>query len=552
MDRERRDSDTADRDDDPRWLGFADAAVTADLRLPVVLRHIVHAARDLVGAEYAALGVIGEGGGLEQFIHVGMPADVVGRIGAAPRGEGVLGMLISHPEPIRLNDLTEHPGAVGFPAHHPPMSSFLGVPIRIEDRVFGNLYLAESMTGRFTKDDEQLVVALAAKAGVAIEHARLYERSERQRNWLNASAQVAQQLLAPQAESPLDIVLRHALTAGGADLASIVLNTGDGWTVVSSVGPDAPASGTPIDLETSLVGRAIADATPVLFDERATAAVHRPWRSGHISTAMTAPLLTSGHQATGALSLARLPGRPAFVDDELQQLIGFTSYIGVAIELDHARKERELAHLADDRARIAADLHDHVIQVLFATGMSLQRVAPTISPATARSRVLETVDVLDDAIAQIRATVFQLRAPIQQRAPLHHRLLEIVKEQSRSLGFDPVLTLSGIHYADHDPELLDDIAAVAREALANVARHAQATHARLDVVLDRSAVTVVVSDDGRGMRHARPTSGLLNLRRRAEARAGRCDIEPGDDGGTRLVWTARLPPTGGADDQARR
>lgn len=574
MDHSHRSSGSADGSGiDQRWLGFADeprlelddalarvtelarhvegaqgrlrsllranAAITADLRLPNVLRHIATAARDLVGAKYAALGVVGSDGELEQFIHVGMPAEIAERIGTLPRGKGVLGALISQPKPIRLNDLTQHPGASGFPAHHPPMSSFLGVSIRIGDRVFGNLYLTESKTGHFTKDDEQLVVALAGTAGVAIENARLYEGSERQRSWLDATAQVARQLLALQDEAPLDIVLRQAMIASGADLASIVLKSEHDWTVVASLGLDAPAPGTSIDLETSLEGRAITGAAPVLFDERAVAR-HGSWRSGNISSAMAAPLLSSGNEASGALSLARLRERTAFKEDDLQQLTGFTSYVGVAIEFGQARRERELAHLADDRARIAADLHDHVIQVLFATGMSLQSVVPTITPTAAQDRVLQSVEALDDAIKQIRSTIFHLRAPVRQPAPLHHRLLEIVEQQSLSLGFEPVVTISGIHHADRDPGLFDDVTAVAREALANVARHARATQARLDVVLDHSTVTIVVTDNGQGMKHARPTSGLLNLRRRAEARTGQCLVQPGDDGGTRLIWTAHL------------
>jgi signal transduction histidine kinase len=527
-----------------RSLLRANAAITADLRLPIVLRQIAEAARDLVGAEYAALGVVGADGELDQFIHVGMPQDVVDRIGALPRGRGVLGMLVNDPEPIRLNDLTQHPAAAGFPVHHSPMGSFLGVPIRVGDRVFGNLYLTESKIGHFTKDDEQLVVALAGNAGVAIENARLYEKSERQRRWLDATAQVAQDLLAQQDGSPLDVVLRQALIASDADMASIVLKTADtGWTVVASVGAGADAPGTPVELETSLVGRAITGAAAVLVDERTERALPEPRRSDEISSAMAAPLLTSANAASGALSLTRLKDRPAFVEEDLQQLIGFTGSVGVAIELDQARRDRERAHLADDRARIAADLHDHVIQVLFATGMSLQNVVALISPSVAQSRVIESIDVLDDAIKQIRSTIFQLRAPITRPAALHHRLLKVVEEQSAGLGFEPAVTLSGIpHLVDRDQGLSDDIVAVTREALANVARHAMASRADLDVILDHSAVTVIVADDGQGIRNSLPISGLVNLRRRAEARAGHLRIEPRDGGGTRLVWTAQLHP----------
>jgi GAF domain-containing protein len=418
-----------------RSLIRANAAVSSDLRLPEVLRQIVEAARELVGAEYAALAAIGTNGEREQFIHVGRNADTVAGIGV-------------------------------LPCARPPMGSFLGVPIRVGDSVFGNLYLTGSAMGEFTADDEQLVVALAGSAGVAIENARLYERSERQRSWLEATVRVTQKLLEPREESPLDIVLGQALVASGADAANIVLNSpAAGWIVVASLGADLAVPGTPVELEISLAGRAITAAEAVLVDDYGTTVGSQSSQADTIGTAMAVPLLGKDNEAFGALTLARLKGCTTFADEDLQHLIGFASYVGVAIELDQARDDREAARLADDRSRIAADLHDHVIQVIFAAGMSLQSVAASITPPAAQDRVLESVEVLDGAIKQIRTTMFQLRDPVRRPTALHHRLLEIAEEQSAGLGFEPAVKISGaLHLVEQDGDLVNDLVAVARSA----------------------------------------------------------------------------------------
>nr|MDT0664740.1 GAF domain-containing protein [Micromonospora sp. DSM 115978] len=179
-----------------RGLLRATRAVTADLSLDAVLRRIVEAACELVDARYGALGVIAKEGHLEQFVHVGMDASLVDRIGHLPRDEGVLGVLIDQPSPVRLDDISTHPNAVGFPAGHPPMRTFLGVPLRVRNEIFGNLYLTEKRGGRsFTTEDEELVLALGASAGVAIDNARLFGAAQRRQQWLQASADITRHLL---------------------------------------------------------------------------------------------------------------------------------------------------------------------------------------------------------------------------------------------------------------------------------------------------------------------------------------------------------------------
>ena len=395
-----------------RQLLRANAGVVGDLSLPVVLRQIVTSARDLVQARFAALGVVRDGV-LEEFIHTGMDADGVARIGHLPQGEGILGLLIDHPEPVRLTDLADHALSVGFPAGHPPMRSFLGVPIRVRDQIFGNLYLTESVRGAFSVDDEQLVTALAATAGVAIANARLFEETEQQRRWLSASNELTHRLFEGLDESPLALVLRYAAIGAQADAAAFVLaERGSGLRLVAAVGlpPDA-LDGRVVEGGESLAARVISTGEPVLSDD--VWAEYRPIVDGdvvqQVVTAVGVPLRTADGRITGALTLGRVAGRPRFTAGDLDQLATFTAQAGVALELEEARKNREELILLEDHDRIAADLHDRVIQQLFAVGLGLAAMVERVSRPDQKQRLDEYVETLDQTIDQIRATIFRLR-----------------------------------------------------------------------------------------------------------------------------------------------
>src|SRR5580698_4352209 len=219
-----------------RGLLRANALVAGDLSLPVLLRQIVSAARDLLGARYAALGVLGRDGELEQFVHAGMDDALVAAIGDLPSGHGILGLLTSEPVPIRLADLSAHPAAAGFPAGHPPMGSFVGVPVRIGEEVFGNLYLTErSAGGEFTADDEELAIALAAAAGAAIANARRFAESEQRRRWLDASAQLTPLLLSGKVVQPHALITQLAAAAADADFGTLAVPHGTDQVIVTSV-----------------------------------------------------------------------------------------------------------------------------------------------------------------------------------------------------------------------------------------------------------------------------------------------------------------------------
>jgi two-component system, NarL family, sensor histidine kinase DevS len=522
-----------------RALIRANALVSGELDLRLVLRHIVAAARDLVHARYAALGVLDDNGHLEEFVHLGMADDLVDAIGPLPTGGGVLGLLMSHPEPIRIAELGAHPDSVGFPDHHPPMRSFLGVPIRARDRVFGNLYLTDSERGEFSAEDEQLVVALAASAGTAIDNARLFQQSEQRRQWLAASADVTRRLLARHNEPPMELVLRYAAQGASADIASVVLPTGgeSSWAIHVAIGDQADdLVGHVVDLEHSIAGRVIQSGIPVLStDFSFEFPDSEPLVD--VGSAIGAPLMDEDRQVLGAITVARHRGRQAFTHEDRDQLAAFTSHVGVAMALDQARSDHETMRLIEDHDRIAADLHDHVIQQLFAVGMGLQGILRTLPRKEQQVRIHDYVDALDETITRIRRTIFQLRVD-QSTDSLQRRLLAVLEEEAPVLGFSADISFTGPLDLGVGSDLADDVVAVVREALSNVARHAAASSVSVEVSLMRGLVTVDVCDDGRGIDNPTRSSGLTNLRRRAEAHRGSLHLSPSPQGGTHLRWTA--------------
>jgi signal transduction histidine kinase len=520
-----------------RGLLRANALVAGDLSLPVVLRQIVGAARDLLGARYAALGVLGRDGELEQFVHDGMDDGLVAAIGDLPRGRGVLGLLISEPAPIRLAGLSAHPAAAGFPPGHPPMGSFLGVPVRIGEEVFGNLYLTERTAGgEFTADDEELAIALAAAAGAAIANARRYAESEQRRRWLDATAELTPLLLAEVQERPHALITEYAAAATDADFALLALPREPDQVIVADVtGPlAAGVAGRMAPLAGSLAGQAIRSGKPGLVTgdhlEAAAAAL-----GASIGPLVIVPL-AAGEQVLGALMLGRLAARPGFTESDLSMAASFAGHAAVAMELAKARGHQIRLAQAEDHDRIAGDLHDHVIQELFALGMRLQGHAARSDPVTAE-RVSGYVDTLDEVIKKIRASIFGLQQLRQAPASLQARLMEVIEEHAPQLGFGAGITFTGT--LDPDESLAHDILAVTREALSNCARHARATAVSIAVARQDGLITLDITDNGRGLGIPARSSGLASMRRRAERNGGALQIATPAGGGTRLTWTAR-------------
>jgi signal transduction histidine kinase len=524
-----------------RALLGANAVVGSELNLSAVLRHIVKAARDLVGARYAALGVVAGDGTLEQFVHVGMDPEMVARIGHLPRGHGILGYLIRHPEPVRLEDLSAHPAAIGFPAEHPPMGSFLGVPIRVRDQVFGNLYLTESTRGSFTAEDEQLLSSLARTAAVAIHNARLFEDSERRRRWQGVSTQATQQLFTGNHERPLQVIVGFAVQGAEADFAVVDRGDGDPFVVGEATS----------DLVEQLAEQ-LGERCPGVLDQvvepvRRTGEpllVVPAWQEGgagddlakRIGSVLAVPLLGDGEVAD-VLVVGRVSGRAPFRRTDLEQLETYAGHARMALELDRSRADRQAMALLAEHDRIAADLHDHVIQELFATGMGMEGMLSAIGSPELRARLGTFVDALDATIRHIRATIFQLQHDRVMTEPLRTRLLRVVEEEKAALGAPIDLSFAGSLDDQVPAHLAEDAIAVVREALSNAARHARADTVRVSVTLTGDRLEVQVEDDGIGLDNPTRSSGLRNLRQRAERHHGSLDITSTPNHGTTLRWT---------------
>jgi signal transduction histidine kinase len=522
-----------------RGLLRANALVAGELSLPVVLRQIVAAARDLVGARYAALGVLGRDGELEQFVHAGMDEELVGRIGELPRGRGILGLLIRKPVPLRLATLSGHPASTGFPPGHPPMTGFLGVPVRIGEEVFGNLYLTErSRGGEFTADDEQLAIALAAAAGAAIANARRFAESEQRRRWLDASAELTALLLSGAAVQPHALITQLAAAAADADFATLAVPHGADQVIVAGVTGEL-AAGMMNQVEAladSLAGQAILTGKPSLVtgDGRQAAAAVLGTGTGPL---IIVPLAT-GEQVRGALLLGRVAARPGYTGTDLDMAAAFADHAAMTMELAQARTDQITLAQAEDHDRIAGDLHDHVIQDLFAFGMRLQGHAARTDPATAE-RVNGYADTVDEIIKKIRTSIFGLHQPRAAPAGLPARVMEIIEEHTPQLGFTPGIRFAGPLDPGPDEALAHDILAVIREALSNCARHAQATAVTISLVLQHGLITLDITDNGRGLGTPARSSGLSSMRRRAEGNGGTFQLTTPATGGTHLAWTAR-------------
>jgi two-component system, NarL family, sensor histidine kinase DevS len=527
-----------------RGLLRATQTITSDLSLPVVLRRIAEAARELAGARYAALGVLAAEGGLAEFVHVGLDDEPAARIGHLPEGKGLLGALIEDPQPIRLTRIADDPRSCGFPPDHPAMTSFLGVPIRVRDEVFGNLYLAESVRGEFTTDDEELIKALAATAATVIDNARLYEAARERGEWLQASAAIDRRLLSADLDEidSLRLIAEQSQEVAHADLVSVVLPDDDGdLRIAVAVGAAAEAiRGLRMPREGSLYGRVFTTGTALRMagpDERAD--LHASVPDGLDAGPLLMVPLVGSRTTHGVLSVVRRRGRSAFTAEDLDMATGFANQASVALELARARSDQQRAALLDERERIAADLHDHVIQRLFASGLSLQALAATFGPGRATDRVLTTVADLDATISQIRTAIFALQQT-PQAAPrgLRAGVLDVVTEVTPALGFEPAVRFSGLLDTLPTP-ITDDLLAVLREALTNAARHAHASTVDVELTATRDRVTLDVRDNGTGIDDTTRRSGLANLRHRADHHGGALTVGSGPDG-TRLAWSVPL------------
>jgi signal transduction histidine kinase len=500
-----------------------------------------------VNARYGAMGVIGEGGRLAEFIPVGLTEEQIRRIHHWPEGRGLLGALIRDPRPVRVADLSTHELSSGFPAGHPPMTSFLGVPIRIRDEVYGNLYLTEKADGgEFDEEDQAVLIALAAAAGVAIDNARLYDEARRQQRWLAASAEVTRALLSgADVSDALALITSKSLEMSGADLVMLALPAGGGdvLEIAHAAGEHAQdAVGMVVPTGRSASGLVLSSGELLAIadfshDER-VAVVTR--ERVNLGPAVLVPLGTAGN-VRGVLTAGRRPGAKPLAPAAADMLVTFATQAGIALELAEHRRQAERVAVFEDRDRIARDLHDLVIQRLYATGISLQGAVGLIGAPEVANRVSLAVDALDETIRDIRTSIFELQArPQAAPAGLRSRIVEVADEMTGLLGFAPTLRLDGPLDNAVPADAAEHLLSALREALSNAARHAAATAVEVEVRAT-DALSLTVTDNGTGIKPGGRRSGLINLDRRAAECGGWLRVENAAEGGTRLEWQVPLP-----------
>jgi len=521
-------------------------AVGSDLDLETVLRRIVETATTLVDASFGAMGVVGRENTLVQFIPVGLSEEEIARIEHWPHGLGLLGLLIREPRPLRLARISDHAESYGFPPGHPPMGSFLGVPIRVREEVFGNLYLTEKRGGgEFDEEDQAIVMALATAAGVAIENARLFEETRRRETWLTASSEITTSLLSgAEPQEVLTLMAGRARQMTDADVVAILLPDQSG-TVLRVAIADGENAGqleeAEIQVAGSLDGRAFTGGEPLMLNDPGEAESLSVF-SGHLRTGPVGavPLGTAGI-ARGVLSLGKRAGRVPFVPSELRTLHAFAAQAAVALELAETRKDAERLGLLEDRDRIAKELHDVVIQRLFAIAMTLMSTVRLVDRPEASGRLQGAIDELDETIRQIRSTIFALQSPGGEDDPgLRTRIVGMVESARGHLGFMPGLRMEGQLDNRVPPQIADHLLAVLREALSNAVRHARAKRIDVSAEVVDDRLTLVVRDDGVGLSGDGRRSGLRNLKERATRLGGSFEIVSPEGGGTVLTWSVPL------------
>lgn len=518
-------------------------AVSADLDLDTTLRRIVLAAIELAGARYGALGVLGADGMLIQFVNEGIDDATRELIGPLPTGHGVLGVVIESAKPLRLRDLSQHPTSVGFPPHHPPMHTFLGVPIMARGEIFGRLYLTEkAIGGEFTADDEAVVQALAGAAGIAIDNARLYEEGLRRQRWLEATSEITAELLAGgDTHRNLHLISSRAQQLTAADYTLVALadhtqaQSSDiiELTIAVCVGTHADAlTGQKIPIAGSTTGAVFTDHIPRNVAKLAFGLTEEA------GPALALPLGT-GEILSGVLVTVRAPGSPPFDDHQLQVVASFADHAALALRRAEGESARRDLEVLADRERIARDLHDQVIQRLFAIGLGMKATQRRAKNPLLAERLTEHIEQLQQVILDIRTAIFELHEERNLTPRFRAALDTAIRELTADISMRTTVRMVGP--LDVVPgALAENGLAVVREAVSNAVRHSGA--AKLRVIISVGDELVIdVTDDGVGIPDTVTRSGLRNMARRAADSGGSCIIERPETGGTRLLWSAPMP-----------
>ncbi|MCD9197999.1 GAF domain-containing sensor histidine kinase [Aeromicrobium wangtongii] len=512
--------------------------LTDNLDTPRILQTIAELGKELLEARYAAIGILDDEHRIKALIHTGMDDDGVELMGTMPQGKDLLGALI---DTLRLDAAEGDPdGSVGFPAHH-PWKSFLGVPIRVQDVFYGTLLIADSERGAFSDADEEMAEALAATAGIALQNARQLDASNRRAKWSAALADLARRPIEIDDEGNLCRIVEEVRQQSSADLAFLAKIAATGEVIVERAAGSATEdlSDVSFPLDAAALAAVVTAGVPVLLDRLVP-----PEPGGLAVPALSGPTMIVTYPrhgaAVGALVVCRDAGKEFFDAQDIEMGVEFAALINEMSRRRELLQTRQRVAVLEDRGRIARDLHDHVIQSLFATGLNLEEIAAMV-PADAAARIGSEIDSIDSTITQIRQSIFELRRePRPGAVNLRTRILQIVDHVTGASPGTTQLVLSGPVDTLITGTCRDDVAAVVTEGLINVVKHAEASKVDVAVTAMDGTVNVEVTDDGRGPGEAAEVSGLLNLRRRAESRGGTFKLHGPPAGGTKLTWSVPL------------
>lgn len=507
--------------------------ISSDLELPLVLQRIVDLAAQLTEARYAALGVIGPGGGINEFITTGVSQAERNAIGHIPVGKGILGLLIQEPRLLRLKDLHDHPQSVGFPPNHPPMTSFLGAPVLARDTVFGNIYITEKEGGDFTEEDEESLLVLATQAGVAIENSRLYEQSRLQARRLAALREITEvilegeteddpllQLIASTSRELVDATVATIATRGEDD-DELVIRVADGDYAGDLIAMSVP-------LKDSISGVVIQSSKPVITPDAASdIRTYQPMvEVGHMGPAAFVPMGRSG-SPFGTLTVARAPGALAFAAEQVELIETFAAQASLAMEYSRLQRQMRRLAVSDERERIATELHDGVIQGLFAMGLNLQATALMIPDPTIQRRIEEVITQLDGSIRDLRNYIFGLRPGALADRQLHQTLRDMATEFQEAAQVRVDLAIDEAVAAELAGRA-GEVVQLVRESMSNVRRHSNASRAWISLRRKGQAAVLQIRDNGDGFNASASVDdshhGLRNLRRRVASIGGSLEL----------------------------
>jgi signal transduction histidine kinase len=508
-----------------------------------VFRDVVELTRSLFEAAYAVGALIREDGSILQSAFAGLPDATADAIGPFPAGAGLLADVLRSTSPLRHPQLDPHEVAPGLPSGHPPVASFLGVRVSVNRRTVGVLYVVDPAQGDgFTPDDELLISSLSETLGAALENRALLRDALQARRWLHAAGTLAHELLSGDPEETLRRIGDRARELAEADLVVLAVIEGAQFRLkyVRGLGEEGLRRYDGYPITQSLWARRVVESRRAAVVPRLPEADVEELRSASMmpyGPAMLLPLLGT-EEVLGVLFLARREDSPPFTETDAEVAGSFANRVAVMLELAAARGVAERVRLVEDRNRIARDLHDHVVQRLFATGLSLQQVLPAVEEEQ-RARIDKAVHTLDETIREIRNTILTLRSAEEETATLDTLVTQLALEATPLLGFPPLVALESPS-GEVSGTLAVDLSACIREGLSNVVRHAHADHVEIHGTIDEGTLLVTLTDNGVGIHSAR-RSGLENLAKRMEAHGGRFGVEQPVEGGTVLSWRVPLP-----------